>query len=1186
MVVTAVCVFGWVSFNRLDLALMPNISYPTLTIRTEYDGAAPEEIEALISQPLESQLGVLRSLVGMTSVSQAGKSDIILEFEWGADMNLLSQEIREKVDRVRLPDEASSPLLLRFDPSLDPMLRVGFSGEIDLYELREWAEEELKPRLESVPGVAAVRLEGGFEEEIHVELRERTISRLGLDITEITNRLARENINIPGGRLEEGQAAYLVRTLNEFDDLDELGDLVVSRQGGANIRLRDIAEITRNHRDRTVITRVNGRESVEIEFYKESDANLVTAAARVRDRLFGTDEQRQWVEENVLDRTAGPEGLRPAADQPEGGNPWQVQRAYRERVSEYMRMTDYVAYSLPEESNLTILSDQSVFIEQAIDEVKGNAVLGGLMAIVVLFAFLRNLVHTLIVGVTIPVSIVATFAPMYLFDVSMNIMSLGGLALGVGMLVDNSIVVLESIFRRREEGDDSTTASVRGVGEVAGAVIASTLTTAAVFFPIVFVEGIAGQVFGDMSLTVVFSLFASLVVALFFVPMLASRRFSRAIVAVRANAGNPVKLLLANLRAACRFTRPDPVRPAFDRYHAALRHSSALVTFSLIALWIPAAGYILLRFLLQGLLAILRIVVQVVVVTAGSVVLVLGGILGKVAGLILSPFLAAVQWGYTRLEAGYPAVIRWSLANRVAVVVAAGLLFAFSVGKVLPGIGRELIPTVYQGEFNLHITLPVGTPIDATESVVSRIERDLEQDPRIERITSTVGTDPSDTSSREKGEHTAILTIRLPAESGPQVEQAVIAGVRQRLRDLPGAATDISHPVLFSFKTPIEIELRGKDLDQLRALSDRAVDLLDDLPSITDVQSTLRTGFPELQVSYNRDRLAEMGLDLRNVAEVVLTKVQGRVATDLRRGERDIDVLVRLREDDRLGVAELERLVINPDGAVPVPLGAVADIRVGEGPSEIRRLDQQRAAIITANLQDSSLGEAVVDIESALRDLELPEGFETAITGQSEEMGRSLQSLLFALLLAIFLVYVVMASQFESLIHPFVIIFTVPLALIGVIAVLALTGSSLSVIVFIGVIMLCGIVVNNAIVLVDTINRLRRSGRARDEAIVEAGRLRLRPILITTLTTVLALLPMALGLGEGSEIRAPMALTVVAGLLSATVLTLVVIPTVYSLAEPEKLPLGAELPDDSGNDDGAPSPSGGRPATATTATDV
>ncbi len=1261
MVVLAVCVFGWVSYQRLSLNLMPDISYPTLTVRTEYPGTAPEEVETLLSRPLEQELGIVPHLVNISSISKAGQSDIILEFEWDADMNAMSQEIREKADRVWLPQDAEKPLLLRYDPSLDPIMRIGLHGPQSLYELRYLAEHDIKRELEALAGVAAVKIKGGLEEEIHVALNERQIAVMGLDINQINNRLAQNNVNLPGGNLREGQVEYLIRTLNEFATVDEIAELIVARQGNADVYLRDIAEVFRSHKDREIITRVNGRESVEIEIYKEADANIVAIAARVRNALFGLPQQREYVEQKAREaqemaerreeqKKQEAEGATAQKNEEEQQKELEKKKQEEARKAmEHLRMTDFISHRLPPGAKLELLSDQSGFIKNSISEVQINAIIGGTMAVLVLFVFLRNVVHTLIVGLTIPVSIMATFAPMYMFDVSLNIMSLGGLALGIGMLVDNSIVVLESIFRCREEGDDLVQATVRGTSEVGTAVLASTLTTITVFFPIVFVEGIAGQIFGDMALTVVFSLLASLGVALFFIPMLASRQIDRqsglaeqigrsdflrlqAMSRARAIFSEPgsrwhkaaqvalslpylvgevllrVGLAAATLVAAVlkgafllvsemlwwlikpveyfwlkrertfqhwvsawaaesrigkwtffervwpgilSFESPRSLGEAAQRYWHWVNRPKHLAWKTLKVLSLPLVLFYLVavRFVFGTVLRLVSIVLQVVLMLVGLGLVLVLFLLGILLMPVFLPLLFVFERGFGLVQQTYPALLGWALRKHLLIIGGALAALLVCWYKLLPDLGTELIPQVHQAEFNLDLRLPVGTPLEETAEIVRQIEGLAGEQPLVARVATTVGTDRSASSSAEEGEHTAQVTIRMTEGSNAAQETALIRHLRDAVDDIPEIEVEVSHPALFSFKTPIEVEIRGYNLRQLRQLSLEAESRMAGLPGLVDVKSSLQAGNPELQISYKRDQLAAYGLSLRNVAELVRHKVQGKVATDFRQDERQIDVLVRLRAEDRLGLDELRRLVINPNAPIPIPLSAVADIQVNEGPSEIRRIDQQRAALITANIQGIDLGTASGLIHDELGKMDFPMGFDFMISGQNEEMETSLQSLYFALVLAIFLVYVVMASQFESLVHPFIIMFTVPLALIGVVVALYLAQVALSVVVFIGLIMLAGIVVNNAIVLVDYINTLRRTGMKKTEAIIQAGAVRLRPIAMTTATTVLGLLPMALGLGEGAEIRTPMALTVIAGLISSTFLTLVVIPTVYSVVD-------------------------------------
>jgi multidrug efflux pump subunit AcrB len=1305
MVVLAIVVFGYVSYQQLPLNMMPDISYPTITIRTDDPDTAPEEVENLISRQIEQRLGVVSNLVGITSISRAGISDVILEFGWGTNMNDAVQTVRENLDRLQLPRDVSRPLILRYDPTQDPIMRVGLYGDLDLFGLRLIAEEEIKQELEALKGVAAARVSGGLEEEIRVEISESQLAVMGLGIKDINRRLQEENVNLAGGSLLDGQTQYLVRTLNEFQSLEDISNLVVGERGGIEIRIKDVGSVVRSNKEREVITRVNGIESVEIEIFKEADANIVATAKRVRDRLFGTPEQLEYVEK----LKAGEIEKAKAGDR----------RAQVRQFVQLKEMTGYVSHSLPEGVHLEMQSDQSKFIKNSVDEVKQTALIGGLLAVLVLYVFLRNPVHTTIVGIAIPVSIVATFAPMNIFNVSLNVMSLGGLALGIGMLVDNSIVVLESIYRCREEGDDFLMATIRGTGDVGGAVFASTLTTVAVFFPIVFVEGVAGQIFGDMALTVVFSLLASLGVALFVIPMLASRNIAvgesdsaaggdaedtvsrvssseimqfKSIERLKALAGDsggsgsgfsrltkaagyvgwligeylyrvlwlvgsllttavkaivvilggliyfPIAALVTRLRrrdvpvvwaGLLRFTEDrDIVRRSFVRViWEDLLHFTTIRTlgddlprafkWALRSIlkpirWIAVGGWfrrilkvapglvgmvgVLVLILLGPLYLILRFMIFTVMTLIGKAlihVLLLLFMSGMVALIlfasivlpIITPILYVFEHSFERVRVAYPVVLRAALANRLSAIAAAVVPFIIVIVYLVPMLGSELIPQVHQGEFDLELSLPVGTPLESTDQMVKLVEQRVLLEPEVLRMSTSVGVDKTDISAADKGEHTATITIVLRDEvrggdgtnpilvfledmveipgriwggiTGESVlasrEDELMENIRRRLEDLPQVKTDFSRPALFTFKTPIELEIRGYDLSDLQRLGGEVERRLAEVPGLYDVRSSLQRGSPEIQIIYNRDVMAKYNLNIRSVAELVRGKVQGDVVTRFRKEDRRIDVLVRVHEADRTGVDDLRRLVVNPGaGSVPIRLASVADIQVHEGPSEIRRIDQQRAVLISANVSGSDLGTATAAIQQALEGVDIPSDVTFAIGGQNKEMETSLESLTFALALAIFLVYIVMASQFESFVHPLVIMFTIPLALIGVVLVLFATGVPLSVVVFLGMIMLAGIVVNNAIVLVDYINQLRREGMEKVEAIVEAGSVRLRPILMTTSTTVLGLLPMALGLGDGAEIRTPMAITVVAGLISSTALTLVIIPTVYSVLDRSK----------------------------------
>ncbi len=1135
MIVIGIMVFGLLSYKQLSLNLMPDITYPSLTVRTEYPGTAPEEVETTISRPIEEELGVVTNLVNIRSVSKAGQSDVILEFNWDTDMDQAISEVREKLDLLYLPQEAKKPIILRYDPSLDPIIRLGLTGGPDLFYTRYVAEEQIKRALETVDGVAAVKVKGGLEEEIRVELDEKKISLMGIDIQQIRDKLARENINLAGGNLKEGQTEYIVRTLNEFRTVEEIGDLILTFDNGRHLRLKDLGRVYRTNKERQVITRLNGRESVELEVYKEGDANIVEVARWVREKVFGTPEQQAFVKKLKQEKRAGTGGKKLGKPTP-ADRRWAFLRQMMMK-----RMTSFLSYNLPAGMKLELLTDQSVFIRNSINEVKNTAVMGGILAIIVLFFFLNNLKTTLIVGLSIPISIIATFAPMRMFDVSLNIMSLGGLALGIGMLVDNSIVVTESIFRCQEEGDSLLQAVVRGVREVGAAVTASTLTTIAVFFPMVFVKGVAGQIFGDMALTVVFSLLASLVVALFFIPMLASRQMRS--VRFAESSQSPWQ----HLRY---FGSVSQLRQSLTTLHSRIRKQKQQGNYFLLFVFPLLLIYYLLRFLFMLVMNLLGKLLTLFLLLIGVMA---KGVAVGAQFLFRRPvefLLTQFNRGFNRLYRAYPIWLNRALNHRGAVIASVVIPLLVVILLILPNLGRELIPEVHQGEFYVDIVLPVGTPVETTAETVRPIEEQILESPRVARVATVAGVDLTRVTDREAGEHTARLTVALrPASHIQQNEEQAIAFVRDRLRNFGGLEYNISRPVLFSFKTPLEVQIKGYNLDELVAISRKAVREIARIPGVYDVKSTLQAGNPEVRIVYDRAKLAFYGLNILDVANIVRNKVLGEVATRFKEEDRRIDIRVRLKETDKASLEKLRRLNINPGGEIPIPLESVADLTIQEGPSEIRRINQQRAAVIMANVSGRDLMSVSSDVMQVMQSLDMPADFHFDLAGQNQEMEVSLASLRLALLLAIFMVYIVMASQFESFLHPFVILITVPLAFIGVLVVLYALKIPLNIMVFLGMIVLAGIVVNNAIVLVDYINQLRRRGLTRRQAIIQGGQARLRPILMTSLTTILGLLPMALGLGEGAEIRTPMAITVIAGLLSATLLTLIIIPVVYDLFE-------------------------------------
>jgi len=1063
MVTVGALLFGLVALTRLPLNLLPDISYPTLTVQTEYQDAAPAEVEKLITEPLEEAVSVIPGLRRLRSSSRPGLSEITLEFGWKTDMDFASLDVREKLDLVFLPEDAGSPVLLRYDPSLDPILRVGLYGDKDLVTLRHLAERLIKKDLESLEGVASLRLRGGLEEEIQVEVDEGRLAALGLPISAISGFLDSQNLNAAGGRLRDRDAEFLVRTLNEFERLEDIAQTIVFEEEGRRVKLEDVATVTRGYREREIISRVQGREAVELALYKEGSANTVRVAQRVKERI----------------------------------------EALREM--------------LPEGADLEVLFDQSTFIEQSLREVRSNAVIGGLLAVFILFLFLRDRRSTLIIALVIPVSILATFFVMQQFGVSLNIMSLGGLALGVGMLVDNAIVVLEAIGRHRAMGKDVWESTREGAGEVGQAVTASTLTTVAVFLPIIFVEGIAGQIFRDQALTVTASLLVSLLAALTLIPVLASLGGK--------NPDAPVALEI------------DAVVPAETvgrtKSHGRLRRM--LSAFGRVIawpfIWLGRAFFVLLPGILMR---IFRFVFR--------------GLLWCVEGL-MRPLQSLFDRGWNRLDDLYPGLLERALRHRAATLVSA-LCLALVAASLTPRLGLELVPPFSQGQFAFDLEMPPGTPLASTENKLKQIEEDLSGDPRIAILFSSAGDSPELGSTRtERRENVGRLNISIADTGDKGMETAVIEKIRGRLASYPEIRYTVRRPSYFSFQTPIEVLVFGYDLDALREYGGELASAMAKVPGLKDVRSSLEEGSPELQILFDRDRMAALGLDLETVSRILRGKIRGDVATRLKERDRQLDIRVRTAAATQLDVEDVGSLVIHQVDGIPIQLANVAELRLGRGPSQITHIGQQRAVVIGANVTGRDLGGATRDIRALMDEMPTPQNLSAGLGGQNNEISTSFRSLALAVFLAIFMVYLVMASQFESFLHPFVILMTVPLGMVGVVFALLLTGTAISIVVLIGAVMLTGIVVNNAIVLVDFIAQRRRAGLAKRAAILEAGRARLRPIFMTTLTTILGLLPMAIGLGEGAEIRAPMAIAVIGGLALATLLTLVVIPVVYDAVD-------------------------------------
>ncbi len=1099
--------FGVLALMNLKVNLLPDLSYPTLTVRTEYTGAAPAEIETLISEPAEEALGVVKNLRKLKSVSRTGQSDVVLEFAWGTDMDQASLEVRDKMEVLQLPLEAKPPVLLRFNPSTEPIMRLVLAAKpgVDaagdeaqalrrLTELRRFADDDLKKKLEPVDGVAAVKVGGGLEDEVQVDIDQQKIAQMGLSIDGVIQRLQQENINVSGGRLEEGSQRYLVRTVNQFASIDEMREMLVTTRsagndaaavaaqqmaavaastgsaaaiaaansvqsasgggssspaGGMAVRLKDIATVRQGHKERETIIRLGGREAVEMAIYKEGDANTVSTADAIAAKI------------------------------------------------------EQIKAQIPDDIELTTVDDQSQFIRHAIADVKFDAVIGGLLAVLIIFLFLRDAWSTFVIALSLPVSIVTTFFFMDQFGLSLNVMSLGGLALATGLVVDDSIVVLESIAKARERGLGVLEAAIEGTREVSMAVVASTLTTIAVFLPLVFVQGIAGELFRDQALTVATAIGISLIVSMTLIPMLSGWR-DRAPMAFAEEPPHP------QWQPDARWQKP--LAATGRGVGVGVRGFFFGIAFVFVRLWRLLAA-------------------------------VIGPVMRTLSDLAMAP--------YNRIEAGYLRVLPGALRRPAIVLVLAASAFGLSLLAV-PLLGTDLIPQLAQDRFEMTVKLPPGTPLRDTDRVVRELQQTHAKDEGIRALYGVSGSGTRlDASPTESGENIGKLSVVMTDSGDEKREAELVDGLRDSAKQYAGAQVDFSRPELFSFSMPLEIELSGQDLQGIEQAGRRMATLLRENPHYADVKSTVEQGFPEIQIHFDQERAGALGLTTRQIADVVVKKVRGDVATRYSFRSRKIDVLVRARASDRATLDDIKRLIVNPGSANPVTLDAVADVVSTTGPSEIHRADQVRVAIVSANLRDIDLGTAVREVEEMVANAEggLGAGIGLHIGGQGEELTQSLQSLLFAFGLAVFLVYLVMASQFESLLHPFVILFTIPLALVGAILALLVTGSTISVVVFIGLILLVGLVVKNAIILIDKVNQAREGGMAKREALVEGARSRLRPIIMTTLCTLFGFLPLALAFGEGAEVRSPMAITVIGGLLVSTLLTLVVIPVVYDLLD-------------------------------------
>jgi HAE1 family hydrophobic/amphiphilic exporter-1 len=1006
MATLCVLVLGGISLVRLPVDLMPDITYPTLSVSTSYANASPQEVEELITRPVEQAMAAVPGVEEVSSVSSEGSSSVRVSFSWGTDLDAAANDVRDRLDRVipRLPDDADRPSLRKFDPSSFPILILGASSNLDPVQMRQIIDDDIQYRVERVPGVAAMNVWGGLNREIHVDLVPDKLRALGVPLDRVTSSIRTANITLPAGSIETGNMEITLRTPGEFTDLDQLRNTTIAVHNGAPVRLAEVAEVTdgweRVHR----IARVNGLPGLQISINKQSGTNTVEVARRVLEEIEQIDRDIPQI-------------------------------------------------------HITPIIDTSKYIQRSITNVGSSALYGGLFAVLVLMVFLRNVRSTAIISAAIPVSIIATFTMIYFGGFTLNLMTLGGLALGVGMLVDNSIVVLENIYRMRESGLGGADAAVKGTGEVTGAIIASTLTTLAIFVPLIFVRGMAGVMFKQLAFVVSFALLCSLGVALTLIPMLSSRLLRR----------------------------PGSERRA-------------------------------------------------------------GGVFGRLFG--------ASERTFTGLEDGYKRTLHFALNHRLIVSVSAMLLLAGSVA-LIPLVGSELMPQSDEGEVRVDLEMQVGTRVGVTDEAMRRIEDIVRNDvPEVESVVTSVGGSWSGSTS-----HTGNMQISLkPQSERSRSSEDISAALRPKLAGIPGATIRTrAGQGLFLLRRisggteRVEVQIRGYDLDASFALAQQVEDTIERIPGVTDAQISRDFGTPERLVHVDRGKAENMHVAVQDVAEMLQTVLAGTTTGYFREGGDEFNIRVKVKDSELLPLRDILDLNVTNSLGEPVVLRNVVAVESRTGPVQIERRDQERQISVRANIEGRDMGSILKDIGDGLKSLPTPRGFTIGFGGDYEDQQEAFQELLIGLTLALLLVYMVMACLYESLRDPFVVMFAVPLAIIGVVLMLLLTNTTFNMQSYIGCIMLGGIVVNNAILLVDYTNLLRRrDGLAMRDAIEEAGRRRLRPILMTALTTIFGLIPLALGLGEGGEAQAPLARAVIGGLLSSTLITLVVVPVVYSVFERRK----------------------------------
>ena len=1064
----AIILLGVVSLSRLSIDLLPSISYPRLSVITQYPGVAPEEVETLVTVPLETSVSRIPGLRRVESVSKEGFSFISLEFVWGTDMNFALLHTRERLDSARdsLPEGCEKPIIISLDPQSSPIMTLALTGQRSLLELKELAEEMIKPRLEQIEGIAAVEITGGVEREIQVELEPEKLASYGLSLETVSRKISGFNQSLHGGTIRKGKFLYSLRIAGEFGTVREIEEIPVKFTGDRGVvLLKHLGRVVDSMKEREGTTRLNGRDSIGLLIRKEYGTNTVRVSQMARKVI----------------------------EQIKKENP---------------------------EINLEVITEQAGYIQSAIASAREEIIQGAILAFLTLLIFLQEWKSPLIIGTVIPISIIGVFNILFLRDMTLNLMSLGGLALGVGMLDDTAVVVSENIFRHRQLGAGVKEAASTGTREVISPVAASVLTTIVVFLPVIYVRGLAGQLFKDTALTVTYTLLSALLVSVTLLPMLASRE----------------RLLARPERIGLdfRFLSPGQIRAA-----GGTRSRWAY----------PWLGF---KFLAYNLVLLTLWLTRTIIKSVGWLFSRVFRSISELLKPALEAVFRAFNRRYQQFVSRHSTALGWSLDHKKTTFYLALVLFSLIVvlGIFLP---RELMPPLRTSSFNLNLKMPAEYSLEQTEEIVARLEGWLQQQPECRRVFSQVGIISSSESFRpDVSVNSAVVTVET---ENPAALDNLMSRTRKFLTAIPDLSFSASREqttlgeFLALTSGQIVLKVKGQNLEILRRTALDFADRLKSVPGLTDVNLNLQQGKPQLLIKIKPDALEKYpDLTAGELANYLVQAIRGQLATKYREMEKKYDVRIWLEPESRKTVDR----VLNsfyPHGQSLIPLQELMSYELAEGLNEIRRENQEREILVTANLRGRKFSQVAPAIQAQIQQMNLPAEYRILFGGEREEMAVSFRSLLLAFLMAVVLIYMIMAAQFESLLHPFLIMFTIPMGLIGTGALLLLTGQSLNVISLIGVVVLVGIVVNNAIVEIDYINQLRREGHDLRRAVVEGTATRLRPIMMSTLSTIAGLIPMALGLGRGAELLRPLAIAVIGGLTSSLFLTLILIPVLYEWVE-------------------------------------